>query len=225
MARRIIDLSTPVRTGHFRWQVDRRQLRGYDRGDYLQATWIGWTVHGFTHMDAPRHFSRDGGTTDDVTLDQVIGEAAVVDVSSVGPDAPITADVIAAAGHHVQKDDIVLLRTGWDEVESIDTPEFWTRAPYITEEASRWLLDRGIKAIAYDFPQDYCIRHLVLGDRTPALDENVTHMVLLLNGVIMFEYLCNMNAIRRDRVMFYGLPLNIPDCDGAPARAIAIEES
>ena len=71
--------------------------------------------------------------------------------------------------------DIVLLRTGWDTVESVKTPEFWTNAPYMTEEASRWFLQRSIKAIAFDFPQDYCIRHYVLGDRKPALDENTTH--------------------------------------------------
>ena len=224
MTRRIIDLSTPAEVDHFRWKVDRKKVQSYEAGDQIEVTWAGWTVHGFTHMDAPRHFSPTGGTTDDIPLETVMGDAAVVDVSSVGPAAPVTEEVVASAGGHVREGDIVLLRAGWDQVESIRTPEFWTRAPWVTEEAARWLLGRGIKAIAYDFPQDYCIRHLVLGDRKPALEENVTHMVLLLNGVIMFEYLCNMNAIRSDRVHFIGLPVKIPGADGAPVRAVAIEE-
>jgi len=224
MPRRIIDLSTPVEVDHFRWKVDRKKIRSHEAGDVAEVTWTGWTVHGFTHMDAPRHFSPTGITTDDIPLDSVMGDAAVVDVSSVGANAPITEEVVAEAGAHIRRGDIVLLRAGWDSVESIRTPEFWTRAPYVTEEAARWLLGREIKAIAYDFPQDYCIRHLVLGDREPALEENVTHVVLLLNGVIMFEYLCNMNAITTDRVHFIGLPIKIPGSDGAPVRAIAIQE-
>ena len=49
-------------------------------------------------------------------------------------------------------------------------------------------------------------------------------MALLLKGVIMFEYLCNMNAITADRVHFIGLPVKIRGSDGAPVRAVAIQE-
>ena len=43
-------------------------------------------------------------------------------------------------------------------------------------------------------------------------------------SVLMFEYLCNMMEIRVPRPLFVGLPLKLPDSDGAPVRAIAIEE-
>ena len=66
-------------------------------------------------------------------------------------------------------------------------------------------------------------RDLVTGEREPEWEENVTHLVLLCNGVIMFEYLCNMMAIESERTFFVGLALKIPDSDGAPARAVAIE--
>ena len=39
----------------------------------------------------------------------------------------------------------------------------------------------------------------------------------------MFEYLRNMGAIKGARTFFVGLPLKLPDSDGAPARAIAID--
>lgn len=222
--RRIIDLSMPIRSGHFRWPVERRKLRDYEDGDHTQVTWAGWSVHSFTHMDAGRHFSPSAFTTDDVELDQVVGDAAVVDLTRVNANSPITGEMIEKAGRSIREGDIVLMRTDWDKRESVDTREYWTRAPYMTEEAARWLLNRGIKAIAFDFPQDQCIRDLVTGDRSPAWEENTTHLVLLLNGVVMFEYLSNMSSIRKDRVMFVGLPLKLPDSDGAPARAIAIEE-
>ena len=224
MARRIIDLSTSIDSGHFRWPVERRLLKSHAAGDWAEASWLGWTVHGFTHMDAPRHFASDGATTDEVALETVIGQAAVVDVTAVSANSPVTRQMVAAGAAALEPGDIALMRSGWDRVESIARPEFWTRAPWLTEEACEWLLDRAPKAVAFDFPQDRCIRDLVSGDRIPAREENTSHMILLLNGIIMFEYLCNMTSITRPRVDFIGLPLKVANCDGAPARVVVIED-
>ena len=54
-------------------------------------------------------------------------------------------------------------------------------------------------------------------------EEYVTHDLLLRNGVIMIEYLQNMAALRGPHTELYALPLKIPEADGTPARAIAIE--
>lgn len=68
MPRRLIDLSMPVRTGHFRWPVERRLAKSHAEGAGSEATWAGWNVHAFTHMDNPTHMDPDGATTDDITL-------------------------------------------------------------------------------------------------------------------------------------------------------------
>lgn len=221
---RIVDLSTPIRAGHFRWRTEQTLDKSFAEGSFAQATRLNLSCHAFTHMDAPRHFDPDGYTTDGLKLEQTIGPAAVVDVSAVGRNAAIREAHVAAAGAHVREGDIVLLRTGWDLQADIETPEFWTEAPWVEPDAAEWLYGRGIKAIGYDFPQDYCIRHLVLGDRTPEPEENVTHQILLKRGVIMMEYLCNMSAIQGDRCQVYALPIKVPNADGAPSRIIAIEE-
>ncbi len=52
----------------------------------------------------------------------------------------------------------------------------------------------------------------------------MTHDVLLRNGVIMIEYLCNLHRLSGDRTFLVALPLKIPDCDGAPARVIALAD-
>ena len=220
---RLIDLSTPIREGHFRWPVDRALRLEHGEDSNFQVTWFGMGVHGFTHMDSPRHFNPEGFTTDDITLDMVVGTCAVVDVSAVGPSGAITEDVVEAAGAHVRSGDIVLMRAKWDEVHSIDTVEFWTEAPFMTPEASIWLRERGVKAVAFDFPQDYCIRYLATGERVPEREENTTHVELLDHGVLLFEYLCNAAEIKKDRVEFFGLPMKLPHSDGAPARVIAVE--
>lgn len=220
---RLIDLSTPVRTGHFRWPVERRLAKSHDTGAG-QATWAGWNLHAFTHMDSPRHVDPEGFTTDAITLDMTVGPGAVVDVSDVPANAAIPVERLAAAGAHLRAGDFALIRTRWDERASLDSEDFWRLAPWMTAEGSIWLRERGIKAVGFDFPQDYCIRFFLTGEKRPPLPEHVTHYHLLARGVIMFEYLCNMGALAQPRCQVIGLPVKIPDSDGAPARVIAIED-
>ncbi|WP_426955808.1 cyclase family protein [Muricoccus radiodurans] len=224
MPRRVVDLSTPVRTGHFRWDVERRLAKSHDTGAG-QATWAGWNVHAFTHMDSPRHVDPEGFTTDAITPDMTIGEAAVLDLSDVPANAPIEAERIAAAAHGLRRGDIAILKTRWDERASIDTPDFWLQSPWMTDGAAEFLYGRGVKAVAFDFPQDHCIRFFLTGEKRPPLPEHVTHYRLLARGVIMFEYLANTGALQASRCLFVGLPIRLPDSDGAPARVVAIEEA
>jgi len=219
---KIIDLTMPIED-HLRWPVERKLNSDFGQGDPFQVTWAGWAVHGFTHMDAPRHMLPDGKTTDEIPLETVIGECAVIDLSDIEENSSISAAMLAQKGHMVQCGDIALIKTTWDTRYSNKTAEFWTQAPYMSREAATWLLDQGVKAVAFDFPQDYVIR-LLLKNETASMDQFVTHDVLLRNGVILIEYLCNTAALQSERTMLYTLPLKIPHADGAPARVIAVEE-
>jgi arylformamidase len=218
---RIIDLSMAIEE-HFRWPVERRVSGSHAQGDVFEATWVGFTVHGFSHMDAPRHCVPGGPTTEQIPLERTIGDAAVVDLTPVQPNEAITEERLAAAAGHVRPDDIVVMRSCWEQQRSPRTPAFWTEAPYMTREASEWLLERRPRAVAFDFPQDFAIRLLLKGERRP-LAENVTHDVLLRNGVILMEYLSNTAALTGQRTFLCCLPLKVPGSDGAPARIIAIE--
>ncbi len=94
----------------------------------------------------------------------------------------------------------------------------------MTRPACEWLLARDIKAIGYDFPQDRPIRGLLTGDPPAPIEEFVTHDVLLRNGVVMVEYLCNLSAIAGPRTRVFALPRKVPNADGAPARVVAWED-
>jgi arylformamidase len=131
---RLVDLTMPIRD-HFRWPVTR-ELRGdFARGDPFQVTWLGWSVHAFTHIDAPRHMVPGGPTTSDLRLEQVVGSAAVLDLTAVEPGTGIREDTTALAGRDLRCGDIALLKTCWETRRSPDTPEFWTEAPYLTRAA------------------------------------------------------------------------------------------
>ncbi|PWV97768.1 kynurenine formamidase [Hoeflea marina] len=217
-----IDLSVAIRP-HFRWGMERGLAKDYEKGDAFQTTWIKLIVHGYTHIDSPRHMVRDGLTSSDVPLSTTIGEASVIDLSDIAPNEEITAARLAARGGHVRPGDIVLIKTCWDLKRDLDTAEFWTDAPYLSRDACEWLLSTGLKALAPDFPQDYPIRQLLTGEVAP-MEEFVSHDVLLRNGVILIEYVGNFAALKNPRTFIYALPLRLPDSDGSPARVIAVEE-
>ncbi|MGC8474926.1 MAG: cyclase family protein [Acetobacteraceae bacterium] len=218
----VIDLSTPIQPDHFRWHPRQHLHRTHAQG-HSQVTWLSSSVHAFTHMDAPRHFDPAGATTDAVPLARTIGPAAVVDVSAAGADAPISGALMARAANHVRPGDIVLVRAGWDRQRRIDTPHFWTEAPWMTPEAADILHAAGAGAVGFDFPQDRCIRNAIAGRPEADAAEYVTHQRLLLRGVILIEYLANLDAIPGPRSFVVCAPLSLIGADGAPARVVALE--
>ncbi|MGI9417203.1 MAG: cyclase family protein [Geminicoccaceae bacterium] len=214
-----IDLTMPI-ADHFRWPVERRLIKDHAKGDLFQVTWQGFAVHGFTHMDSPRHYFPDGKTTDDIGLERTVGPAAVIDLLGIAPMTAIDARMLETAGGHVESDEIIVFRTGWGEQRSVATSDFWLDAPFLDRSAAEWLHAQAPRAVAFDFPQDYCIRLLLSGDIRP-IEEHVSHDVLLRNDVVLIEYLTNTRALTTKRIDFCCLPLKLPTADGAPARVIA----
>ena len=218
---RLIDLTVPI-GDHFRWPVEREVRGNPAQGDVFRITSFRMSVHAFTHVDAPCHVLPDAAAIEATPLDTVVGEAAVIDLTAIGDGEGIGAADLDRAGSHVDAGGIAILKTAWDRRRSILTPEFWKDAPYVTRDGAEWLLDRGIRCAAFDFPQDYVIRLLLHGERRP-LAENVTHDVLLAGGVTLVEYLCNTAELTGDTTWFSAAPIKLSGADGAPARAYAVE--
>ena len=221
---RIVDLTMPVKD-HFRWPVERGRRGDFTKGDVFEVGWFKTTVHGFTHMDSQRHIMPVGFSSHDIPLEKSVGDAAVVDLSIIAPNTEVDAALLAKHAAHVREGDIVVMKSGWDQVYSPEIPEFWTEAPYFTRDGAEWLLARKVTTVAFDFPQDYVIRLLATGGGPRPLEENVTHDVLLKNGVVLIEYLVNTIALKGPRTHFCALPMKLPDSDGMPVRAIAFEEA
>jgi kynurenine formamidase len=217
---RTIDLTMPI-APHWRFSSSLEQTQSHERGNIFQISRLTLGMHGYTHVDAPRHCLPGGPTIEAVALDTVCGEATVLDLGRPGPNTPIGPHHLSAAGD-VRPGSLVLLRSCWEERSDPTTREFWLTAPYLTGEAAAWLADRQPRAVGFDFPQDYVIRELV--DRQPPLAEFPTHQLLLARGVILIEYLVNLGQIPESPVLFFAAPLLVPGSDGAPARALAYVE-
>lgn len=219
---RIVDLSMPIDVGHLRWPVERGRRGDHATGDLFEASWLKTSCHGFTHVDAPRHFVPGGPTLDELELGRVVGPAAILDLSDVRPDEEIGPDRLDRAGAHLRPGEIALLRTRWDRQRDWRAQAFWRDAPYLSRAGAEWLLERRPTACAFDFPQDWTIRRLLDGEVRPG-PEHVTHDVLLRAGVTLIEYLVNTAELSGERTFLCAAPIRFAGADGAPARVVAIE--
>ncbi len=213
-------MTLPVKK-HWRWMFSRTTDRDYTSGGPLREEVVYMTVHSFTHIDPPSHAFAGRQTIDQVPLADLIGTAKILDLSAKEANAEITGDDLERTGVPVERGDIVVVKTCQGRKQSLDTAEFWTTSPFMAESAGQWLIDKGIKAAAFDFPQDYTLRRFFLGD-IPALEEMTMHKMLLGAGIIQIEYITNTHLLTEDSIPFFAIPLRLEGASGSAARVFAI---
>jgi arylformamidase len=218
---KVIDLTMPIEP-HFRWSPELQVKGDIAGGDQFRISRLTTTCHGFTHVDAMAHFVANAPTIETTPLNRVVGPCRVLNLRDAPANSPIEPDRLAAADPGGPEGEILLLSVGWDRQRDYRTPAFWTEAPWLTRESAEWLYARKPSAVAFDFPQDYPIRLLLEGKSAPN-EEQVTHDVLLKSGITLIEYLVNTTALQHPRTVLCAAPLKIPNADGAPTRAFALE--
>ena len=217
---RIIDLSVTVdESTKSPPSTDLKvELKRYRRGPgFWQSSAVSQGLHTGSHVDSPLHCYPDGETMAEVSLDRVIGSALVVDCTDVDSNQPVTVRHVERFADRIQPGDIVLLRTGWTDKMWGKFPEFFTTSPYLEVEAARWLAGRGLKALGFDFFEEYCAR---LPHFTS--EEFVVHRILLEQGIILMEGMTNLGALPTERVNFFAPFYKIAGTEGAPARYFAV---
>lgn len=214
----LIDLSMTIQP-MWRWPEPLEVVKDFDRGDPYRVTAIKLGMHAFTHVDTPLHIEAGRDNMDQLKLENLCGDAAVVDLTPIEPNQEITAELLKDRAGHVRDGDIVLLKTAWDTQRDCTCREFWLDAPYVAEDAAAWLAGLSIKAVGFDFPQDYVIREIP--DRHPPVVEMPTHNLILRKGIHLIEYLCGLDQLAVDRVELFALPLKVAGAEGACARVVA----
>jgi arylformamidase len=208
----IHDISLPISESLVVWPGDPgvkiTQLRHLDKGDMATVTRLDMGAHTGTHVDAPCHFIPGGSGVDTLDLNILVGPVLVV--QALETDA-LSADVLEelAIPPGTKR---VLFRTSNSDLWARGEGEFDKEFVAITEDGARWLVGRGVRLVGVDY--------LSVG----TFDESVpTHRILLSAGVVAVEGL-NLSGISPGMYQLVCLPLKIAGGDGAPARAILIEE-
>lgn len=153
-------------------------------------------AHLGTHVDAPNHFIPGGKAIGDFPLERFLVEGLVVRVD-VGPTEPITAAHLE--GVRVGPGEALILSTGWGEV--YNSPDYYEH-PYLSDEAARWVVARGVGILGLDFlTPDKPVRLREPGFNFPA------HRILLGNEVLIIENLTGLRALEGRRVRLFCAPL------------------
>lgn len=199
-----------------------------DGGYYYAANNFATSEHGGTHIDAPVHFAKGHASVDQIPLEQLTGDAIVVDVAEAcARDADYrvtTADFTTWESRNgaIAPGTIVLLRTGFssrwpDAARYLGTTERGPGAvaklhfPGLHPDAARWLIDRRIKAVGLDTASiDY--------GQSTAFE---THRLLYERDIPAFENLTNLDRLPARGAFIVALPMKIKGGTGAPLRAIA----
>jgi kynurenine formamidase len=197
-----------------------------DKGYFYSAYKICAPEHGGTHIDSPVHFAEGRRTTDQIPLDQLIGKAIKIDVSTKtasNRDYLISVEDLTNwenANGRIPDAAIVLFQTGYGkfwgdrakymgvDAASPDRKHF----PGLSKEAASWLVqNRKIKSVGID---------------TASIDFGQSetfdaHQALMEQNVPAFENVANLDKLPAKGLFIVALPMKIKGGSGAPLRIVA----
>ena len=198
-------------------------------GFWYEADRFSTAAHGGTHIDAPAHFGQGRRSVDEVPLDQLIGPAVVVDVSSralADRDYQVTVQDLTTwevVFGRIPRDAIVLLRTGFgqfwpDAVKYLGTARKGAEGvaelhfPGLHPTAAQWLVNRGVAAVGIDTASiDY--------GQSRFFD---SHRVLAEHQIPVLENVARLERLPQSGAWIVALPMKIKGGSGGPVRIAAL---
>ena len=197
----MIDITRALTTGHPNWPGDTPckldLVADIQEGSAVNVMALSTSTHAGTHLDAPFHYSEDGGSLGSVALELLVGQAQVIDAR-----AGVSPDLLEPFSTLPER---VLLFTGepahWDVFPEAFAP--------LTPEFIHALADRGVKLVGTDAPSVDALTSKDLPSHKACLEREV----LILEGL-------NLHGVEAGEYDLICLPLNFPDADASPVRAI-----
>lgn len=208
----IYDISLPISESLPIWPGDPpvhiTQSSHLDRGDESTVSRLDLGAHTGTHVDAPAHFVPGGAGVDSLDLDLLLGPALVVHALEA---EALTADLLECL-EIPPGTERVLFRTRNSDLWARGADEFSEDFVAITEDGARWLIARGVRLVGVDYLSV-----------APFHDPVPTHQLLLRAGLIALEGL-DLGQVAPGIYQLVCLPLKLVGADGAPTRAILLDE-
>jgi arylformamidase len=206
----IYDVSVPIANGMPVWPSDpplQLTSQGHlsrDKTHTVQVTRIEMGSHTGTHIDAPFHFVEGGRRLEDISLNEMVGPAMVVQIQGVPS---------------IQRKHLTPLN--WTDVRRVlfktDNSTHWNDGTFYEEfvflepDAAEFLVQQGVRLVGIDY----------LSIDPYKSEKHPAHFVLLSRNVIIIEGL-NLSGVGPGPYQMVALPLNLQSGDGAPARVILI---
>ncbi|SDH66725.1 Kynurenine formamidase [Alteribacillus persepolensis] len=193
-------------------------------------------THAGTHIDAPWHYGeqsagRRARTIEEMPLDWFFRDAVLFDFSGAAPGYEISSEDFKAQlkdmNYTLKPYDIVLVRSDADK-KLYDEQYAFLHAG-VSAEATRWLLDQGIKVVGTDGWGWDIPFHIQAKQHQKAPEKSVmweAHYVGIEKEYCQIEKLANLDKIPvRHGFTVACFPVNIEKASGAWTRPVAcIEE-
>ncbi len=220
---------------HEQGAAELEQLLGIDRslllrGEGPAAERLSIGSHSVTHVDAPYHYNsviegRPAQTIDELPLDWFFAPGVVVDATGREDGDAVTREQmeegLARAGHDLQPRDIVLVRTGTDRLYG--QPDYMHHGPGVSAEATRWLVDQGVRVMGIDaWGWDAPLRLQAELARERGEPGIVWAAHQIDRAYSQIERLTNLGALPPTGFTVACFPLKLERASAAPARVVAI---
>ena len=166
------------------------------KGELYNLSTITMGNHNGTHMDAPLHFINGGKTINEIDLNKCVGYCFVINFEDIK-----------------------------DEQTTINT---LNKLQLINKDAAKRLLVKAHCDISKEVASILANHIYLIGSETQSVGpENApmaVHLELLNREVVLLEGI-RLNEVKEGMYFLSAAPLNIGKAEGAPCRAILIENS
>lgn len=173
----------------------RQEICTMEDGSLYNLTALSMCAHNGTHVDAPRHFYRDGKGVDEVPLEKFIGPAFVQTHDGLVTERDAQQILARARGANAEAGRRILLRG----------------KATVTLEAAKVFAEAGIDLLGNESQ--------TVG---PEDEPMAVHLVLLKKEVVLLEGI-RLNSVPDGVYLLNCAPLNLTGADGAPCRAVLME--
>lgn len=205
-------------------QKQRLRQQGVELADDVELTLhmmsrLEILTHIGTHIDAPCHFLDEDRrwSIEQIPLERLVGPGRVVPLTHLQPRQAVTAEAILDTGVVIDESVIPILYTGWTE-RAWGTDEFWNESIYIDVSAAALLVEKKVKAVAFDCFPEAPFWLGIEADQPPGRN----HKTLLGNETIMIQLVTNVSTLKNEDFTLVAAPLPLEGLDGSPARVLAI---
>lgn len=175
---------------------ERRVLMKLADGDVCNLTEFSMCAHNGTHVDAPYHFWDDGKTIDQVTVEHFIGYAYVAEHQG--------------------------------DITAQDAAEILERARLSDERAVKRILVKGKAVVTKGAAEVFAeARIMLFGNESqtvgPEDAPKEVHLIMLGAEIVLLEGI-RLSEVPEGVYLLNAAPLNLGGADGAPCRAVLIDE-
>lgn len=205
---KIIDISQEIYSGMPVYPGDpsfqTRRVNSFKQGDMCEVSEITMGTHCGTHVDAPLHMLPDGEPLESIPLDCFIGKCRVLTV----PYPIISEKTLEEL--QVKPGERILLRT--DPNGKYNRHGKFNPA-VLSMRAAQYLAQLPVKLVGIDAPT---VENMELCD-------GEVHRTLLKAGIPLLEGL-RLEEVEGENYTLSALPIRLNGENGAPCRAVLIEE-